>query len=51
MFNNLILVGIILTIINSHILSEYETIMILFAMAISFGIHGMQHAYEEMYFH
>ena len=41
----LILVGIIL--------SEYETIMILFAMAISLGIHGihgMQHAYEEMYY-
>lgn len=46
----IILVGIILTIINSHILSEYETIMILFAMAISLGIHGMQHAYEEMYY-
>lgn len=24
--------------------------MILFAMAISLGIHGIQHAYEEMYY-
>ena len=46
----LILVAIILTIIHSHILSEYETIMILFAMAISLGIHGIQHAYEEIYY-
>ena len=24
--------------------------MVLFAMAISLGIHGFQHAYEEMYY-
>jgi len=46
----LILVGIILTIVNSNNLTKYETIMILFAMAISLGIHGMQHAYEEIYY-
>ena len=46
----LILVAIILTIINSNNLTKYETIMVLFAMAISLGIHGFQHAYEEMYY-
>jgi len=46
----LIFIAIILTIINSNNLTKYETIMVLFAMSISLGIHGFQHVYEEMYY-
>ena len=44
----LILFGIILTIVNSNNLTKYETIMVIFAMAISLAIHGIQHASEEI---
>lgn len=43
-------IAIILICMNLNSFTKYETIMIIFAFAISLGIHGIQHAYEEIYY-
>jgi len=46
----LIFVAIVMTIMNFNALKIYETIMILFLMAISIGIHGIQHFNEDLFY-
>ena len=46
----LIFVAIIMTIINFNGLRPYESIMIIFLMAISIGLHGIQHFNEDLFY-
>jgi len=46
----LIFVSIIMSILNFNALTIYETIMILFLMAISIAVHGIQYFNEDIFY-
>jgi hypothetical protein len=45
-----IFIATILFLFNMFKFSRYELINLLFIIGIAYGIHGIQHAYEELYF-